>query len=261
LLAITTDGRSHVLGRKMHPVDADGCRNALVSYLFSGVSKPMVYLSEKVKVLKFSNKEASLEVNQFRYQKRNFYIWLGFFVAMIGFGLALGIVFSGVDGSYNFAIVVSILAIPALLCAGNLYYKGLYFRRRILVSLESKSFTIERYSVRDERTIASKTFLASAIKVLSLRTITSSGITVFVIQVELDNRKKERFIVMDNFLSAQRFMNIINVFLYLIRNGKSFRNPDGVDNLLTYGRTNFHDLEGYNFYIENRRLSLQFDLE
>ncbi|HME52519.1 MAG TPA: hypothetical protein VKM55_09900 [Candidatus Lokiarchaeia archaeon] len=258
LMVIGTNGKTYILGKKMRPIDAEEGRKALISYLFSGTSKTIVYLAEKVKILKCSTNEVYIEVNLLYNQKKIFYLWLFYFLVMIALTLALGMIFSSVSGSYNFAIVVSILSVPVMLCAGNLYYRGLFVRKRVLMSFMDKTISIERYSVRHERIMASKIIPVNTIKNLSLRTISSAAGTTYTILIALENRKKEKLITMNNFLSAQRLLNLLNNLVNMINKKQTPSSAKSIDNFLIYGRVDFYDLDSYNSYITNKRLTLRF---
>lgn len=133
-------------------------------------------------------------------------------------------------------------------------------RNRVLMSFVDKTITIEKYSVRHERIISSKTYSVNTIKTLSLQILTSRGSSVFTIQIVPENRKKEKLITINNFLSAQRLFNLINNFATMINKGQSFNIAESVDNFLVYGRADFHDLDNYNSYIMNKHKKLNLRL-
>lgn len=264
---IDTAGKSYILC-SLPPGDAKNTRLALIQYLFGGQSRAIQYLTDKVKVLKFSTKEAYFELDWRRQTNAvGFYMMFFIFVPLIVVFLILGILspFMLIPAG-----VVALVAGPVITIVGVLYFRGLMMRRRVHVSMETRSVTLETYMVKQQKVTSSKTIPIEDVKDVSMRTrvqYSQYGTTAsFTIRLQLENGRHERLITMDTYLSAHRFGMLLTMLIAKIKKN-IHESAENADNVLTYDsitRPNEQKLadfadEAVNKYFSETRKQMQSD--
>jgi hypothetical protein len=244
VLVSTSFGRFYRLCG-LPPNEAVSTRRALIRYLFGGQSRPVLFLTDKVKVLKFSTSVAYFELDHSRSIGSIMFYLLTIMATVL---LIPGIFF---PGALQAAGVLALVFGPLAFLAGFVHIRDKVIRTRIHVSMDTRTLTIEQCNTRQERVTSSKTFPIDDVKGITLRKWvrhvkeSTDTITEFGAYLELENGKHVPLLIgLDSILSARRFSLLLAVLVVKIK--KNIReSEENADNVLNYDSISRHNEEWF----------------